>query len=386
MPSRGRRSCSEDTAVHVVGCFTEETVPDIKEASVVRYESPSKQSLEPVARYELSSDDAARIRSLAERMTPENPGILTEGRLRRLALASHQLPRSVLAALVDFRLTGRPSGGFIISGLAISDDALGPTPLSMRGVAPTLEAARADSAMLLLASILGDPFSYASVQDGSLVVDVLPVPGNEDTQLGSSSSAALAWHNEEAFHDFRCDWLLLMCLRNDQQVATTFARIDDVELGRDVFDVLFEQRYVITRYSPDDGDPVDGTAKKIAVLSGDPRSPFLRIDPAFMDRRMPNPLAELALATVIDGLDASLQDVVLRPGDVLVIDNLRAVHGRRPFAARYDGSDRWLRIVNVTADLRKSEGLRSGPHGRVLATGDASRPQFAAREAGFSGR
>jgi hypothetical protein len=109
-------------------------------------------------------------------------------------LEAHQLPRSVVEALVDFRLTGRPSGGFIISGLAISDGALGATPLNIQAAPPTREVAKADSAMLLLASVLGDPFAFATVQEGSLVVDVHPVPGNEYTQLGSSSAAALAWH------------------------------------------------------------------------------------------------------------------------------------------------------------------------------------------------
>jgi hypothetical protein len=51
-------------------------------------------------------------------------------------------------------------------------------------------------------------------------------------------------------------------------------------------------------------------------------------------------------------LSANLTDVVLRPGDVLVVDNLRAVHGRRSFQARFDGNDRWLRRVSAVRDLR----------------------------------
>jgi L-asparagine oxygenase len=57
---------------------------------------------------------------------------------------------------------------------------------------------------------------------------------------------------------------------------------------------------------------------------------------------------------------------VLEPGDVLVIDNQRCVHGRRPFRARLDGSDRWLRKATVTRDLRKSAGRRESPGSRVL--------------------
>lgn len=40
-------------------------------------------------------------------------------------------------------------------------------------------------------------------------------------------------------------------------------------------------------------------------------------------------------------------DVVLEPGDALVVDNDVAVHGRVPFRARYDGADRRLKRALV---------------------------------------
>ncbi|GAA2632946.1 hypothetical protein Adu01nite_12980 [Paractinoplanes durhamensis] len=69
---------------------------------------------------------------------------------------------------------------------------------------------------------------------------------------------------------------------------------------------------------------------------------------------------------MIKAVDGSMQDVRLSAGEILIIDNLRSVHGRRPFTARYDGRDRWLRIVQEAADLRRSEGLRTGDHGRAV--------------------
>jgi len=43
--------------------------------------------------------------------------------------------------------------------------------------------------------------------------------------------------------------------------------------------------------------------------------------------------------------------VVLDDGDLLVIDNDRAVHGRTAFTPRYDGTDRWLRRALVVTSL-----------------------------------
>lgn len=56
--------------------------------------------------------------------------------------------------------------------------------------------------------------------------------------------------------------------------------------------------------------------------------------------------------------------VSLAPGEVLVVDNDLAVHGRVPFRARYDGSDRWLKRASVRVPGRRSRPLaEAGEHG-----------------------
>jgi alpha-ketoglutarate-dependent taurine dioxygenase len=56
---------------------------------------------------------------------------------------------------------------------------------------------------------------------------------------------------------------------------------------------------------------------------------------------------------------------VLEPGDLLVVDNHRCIHGRTPFAARHDGSDRWLQRSFVVDELAPSAPDRVG---RIIAT------------------
>ena len=65
-------------------------------------------------------------------------------------------------------------------------------------------------------------------------------------------------------------------------------------------------------------------------------------------------------------LSAAERAITLRPGDAVFVDNHLAVHGRRPFKARYDGTDRWLKRVSVTRDLRRSRALRDTPDSRLL--------------------
>jgi alpha-ketoglutarate-dependent taurine dioxygenase len=65
-------------------------------------------------------------------------------------------------------------------------------------------------------------------------------------------------------------------------------------------------------------------------------------------------------------IEERLFDLVLEAGQVIFIDNFKAVHGRRPFKAHYDGTDRWLKRVNLTRDLRKSRELRETADSRVV--------------------
>ncbi|MCU1389701.1 MAG: L-lysine 3-hydroxylase, partial [Ilumatobacteraceae bacterium] len=75
--------------------------------------------------------------------------------------------------------------------------------------------------------------------------------------------------------------------------------------------------------------------------------------------------AEDALSDLGFALGHHHTSVVLAPGDLLIIDNSMVVHGRSPFAARFDGTDRWLQRAFVVDDLSASDGERTG---RVITT------------------
>lgn len=104
----------------------------------------------------------------------------------------------------------------------------------------------------------------------------------------------------------------------------------------------------------------------VAVLFGRLEDPYIRIDPAYMKPISGDEEARRALTRIQAMIEPRLFDVVLEPGDLLVIDNFRAVHGRRPFTPRYDGTDRWLKRLNVTRDPRKLGAIRNSPRCRAL--------------------
>ncbi|CAM3272709.1 guanitoxin biosynthesis L-enduracididine beta-hydroxylase GntD [Stackebrandtia soli] len=313
-----------------------------------------------------------------------------------LALLAHHLPERLRRVATHFRLTGRPYGGFILSGLPVDETRVEPTPMSYTITDKDPYTVRMETLLLLIGSLIGDPFSFATQQRGRLVLDVFPIPGHEKRQLGTSSNVLLEWHNEDAFLADRPDWIILMGLRNPDKTATTLGLVDDLDLDPDVRRVLFEDRFVLL---PDDShtaalnseiagdeDPqhadtsfaaitaMSDTPEPTPILSGDRAAPFVRIDPAFMKFDLDDPEAEAALSAVITAINERLCDVVLEPGEMLLVDNKRAVHGRHPFTPRFDGTDRWLKRILITGDLRRSDGLRGGDHGRAVHRHHQSQP------------
>ncbi len=69
---------------------------------------------------------------------------------------------------------------------------------------------------------------------------------------------------------------------------------------------------------------------------------------------------------LIRAIDKNSTGIVLLPGVCLFIDNYKAVYGRSSFKARFDGTDRWLKRVNIARDLRKSRGVRKAPASWVI--------------------
>jgi Fe(II)/alpha-ketoglutarate-dependent arginine beta-hydroxylase len=336
-------------------------------------------SVPPVERFTISSPDARALADLARDVRAGRPEVLREEDLLDLALAARDLPRPLWERLRRFRY--ETTGGLVLSGLPV-DEHLIDTPTNLAERTPTAAELHVETMLLLLASVLGDPFSHEEVQNGRLILDILPVPGDESTQLGSSSSGKLEWHTEDAWHDFRADWFMLFCLRNPQRAATTFGRVEDALRAVDAEKrpVMFAPHFRLKPDSSHAQPAADAKSKRIALLSGDRRAPFVRMDPAFMDfdapaddadAEPPRDILRRAFEDLRQAFERVLTDVVLQPGDVLLVDNKRAIHGRKPFTANFDGKDRWLRLVNITADLRKSEGHRVGPHGRALRETDA---------------
>jgi Fe(II)/alpha-ketoglutarate-dependent arginine beta-hydroxylase len=341
----------------------------------------------------LEAGEVADTRRLLGELAARYGSAEAEEFLDEADVIAHDLPRRVRQALRRFRLHEPDEGILVVSGLPVDEEKIGPTPAHWKNHYPENDIVEEDMLLVLLGSLLGEPIGWSTQQDGRVVHDILPIKGHEKEQLGSGSEELLTWHVEDAFHPYRGDYLGMMCLRNPDRVPTTFAAMSKVKLAPDVAAVLASAHFTIR---PDEshlpknrgngnGNGASASSEEeavrerayakiermwnspepIPVLFGDPRSPYIRLDPYFMDPPA-DPAARAALDEFTRQIDSALEDRVLEPGDFCFIDNFQAVHGRKPFKARFDGTDRWLRRINVVRDLRKSRDSRLSAAGRVL--------------------
>jgi L-asparagine oxygenase len=280
------------------------------------------------------------------------------GLLIEVEIAGRALPSRLLSHLVDFRVSGNLHGMLLIRNLPVGGP-LPPTPADGY-LSPWSAAARSTLTQLAIMSVLGHVIAYADEKRGGLVQDVCPLPGQENRQE-NTGSIMLELHTEDGFHPFKPEFISLMCLRGDREraAATVTASIRSVlsVLPRPALRALREPAYRI-RFSTSFLGP-DSPARYSAplpVLSGPDDDPDLCVD--FHAMEPMDAEGAMAFETLRKAMTAALVGVILEPGDMLVVDNRVAVHGRTGLMPRYDGEDRWLRRCFAVADLRPSRRLR----------------------------
>jgi len=255
-------------------------------------------------------------------------------------------------------------GAVVLRGLPAADMSLAPTPPSW-SKAPREGTAEWDATLLLLASAIGDVFGWEGQQDGRLVHDIVPSKGHEQEQTGASSTVTLTAHTEDAFHPGRANLLLLACLRNDDAVPTRLSSVRHTQLS--AADRALLERPTLPILPDDAYSEADGQAAaappEVATLWDGDGGLRIRYDPAYTPLEQADPAYRAAYDRLTAELDRVAVDVTLGAGDVLVIDNDMAVHGRQPFQARYDGTDRWLKRVSVWQPDTERPAAEGAEHG-----------------------
>ena len=286
--------------------------------------------------------------------------------------ATRKIPWRLRQRLDVFRAHGSPTGHLLMSFPLIAMGGIPPTPLNNRqhvGCTTALAGLQAT-----LNQYLGEMIAYEAEADGRLFQDMVPNPDLAQTQTSLGSATELELHVEQAFSRWRPDVVSLACLRGDPEAKTYVFHVR--EAMKHLTPV--ERRFM---WEPQWTMGVDLSFKMHGLepfVEGDERGPmpiltssssFARHDDDDDDvgwrfdqdlMRGITPSAEDLRLKLIDIYMKHRTSIILNPGDLLWIDNQRAVHGRSPYMPRFDGTDRFLVRSFVTYDLAKSAHVRNG--------------------------
>lgn len=300
--------------------------------------------------FTLDPASAEAIRTAALTITAE-PNEDPDEFCRQALAASFDVPADVRAAVLNFSDVGSDTGILVVRGLIVDDDLID-TPLDNRGGfgAHTVFARE----MAVIAQLLGSMVAYEAEGNGHLIQDMVPNPKLATTQQSQGSKVELEAHTEQCFSEFKPDYVILGCLRGDPGASTyAFAgrKLAELMSAEDVAK-LRQPLWATTideSFQPYIPDP-DAVRGPFPILNGPDDDPYILVDQDLMHGITAD--AQRLLERVVETYIAHRDAHVLQPGDLLMLDNLRAMHGRSMYAPRFDGKDRFIARGFVVRDRR----------------------------------
>ena len=217
---------------------------------------------------------------------------------------------------------------------------------------------------ILLSYLGGEIITYEAEGDGHIFQDIIPVKNMETQQTSIGSNVELEIHTEQAFSKYRPDFLSLACLRSDPNAWTYILPINILLAHLSVEEIAFLKQPLWNI-----GVDLSFRLRGEAFMEGDIRGPipilsFLQAD-IFLcfDQDLMVGITEEAqemISKIVQIYYEHRISICLQPGDILILDNRKVVHGRSAFSPKYDGTDRFLVRCFATLDFSKSESVRKG--------------------------
>lgn len=245
------------------------------------------------------------------------------------------------------------------------------TPLSFIPVPASPGTVKGALAAAMFNHLLGlDTVSYRSENSGEPFVSLVPQAGkgrtvrkSHDKMRGHTDAVTFPFPGTRDEQFYRVapapDWVGLVCLRNPNGVPTRVVPVEPLlkQLSATQLAALREPQFTIGAQGTFKKGMIDilGVEHIVdggALLEGDDNFVF-----RFSHRRVApgheaSPEAQQALEAIEAYCANNSQAVVLHPGDLLWVNNRRAIHGRGEVGAAFGGQERWLlRTYGIRPDV-----------------------------------
>ena len=310
---------------------------------------------------ELTDQDINVIKDLSYQISA-SPSLKPDIFCKQAKTCVKFLPDRIKSALDYFVNHGSETGFLLIRKIPMDVIPVTPTTNNQK-IGETTFLAKAQATFL---QYMGEMISYEAEGYGRLFQDVIPVEKMSKQQT-SISSVELELHTEQAFSELRPDILSLACLRGDANAKTYILPVHKIieNMTKEECDLLKQPLWYT---SVDLSFKMNGND----FIKGDIRGPLpilLTNDRLLFDQDLmkgTTPESCRLIQKIIDIYKSCRETHCLQPGDIIFIDNNRAVHGRSSFSPKYDGKDRFLIRCFAAFDLEKSAYARPN-NGRTIS-------------------
>jgi L-asparagine oxygenase len=265
---------------------------------------------------------------------------------------------------LDALATGRISH-LLIKNLPI-DQTLPAPPTD--GVRPAEKGFQSEAVLLQLQLAAGlQPLGYFEEKAGALVHQIAPAQ-NRASELSSAGSVALGWHTDLGIlkTEFRPEFLSLIGLRNEAATPTLIADLSEALAAlnqRDaaLLEVLRQPCFRIL-------SPASLVWRGGKTLQSEPRplvtahGGFETIAGNLQTVVTTDRLAQQALEALQVAVEAVARALVIAPGECLLFQNGRVLHGRKAIQR----GQRWLQRVYSRRSLQPLREATASPNSTVI--------------------
>jgi L-asparagine oxygenase len=286
-------------------------------------------------------------------------------RSKNLAKSLHQ---RIIDKLMHFKKYGSETGFLLIKTIPIDQNSLPETPLGNNyRIGETTTLATIQSMLL---QVFSEVIAYEAEGYGRIFQDVVPIQSMATVQTSLGSNTELEIHTEQAFSKLRPDILSLACLRGDQSALTYILPVQYIidNMSSEELALLYKPLWtteVDLSFKLNGHEFMEGDMRgPMPILNGNRSDPFFIFDQDLMSGITEE--AERLIHKIVVIYYKHRIEHNLKPGEIILIDNNRAVHGRSPFYPKFDGNDRFLIRCFSTFDYEKSAYARKNS-GRVVS-------------------
>jgi alpha-ketoglutarate-dependent taurine dioxygenase len=202
----------------------------------------------------------------------------------------------------------------------------------------------------LLVSFISNLVSYEAEGYGRIFQDIVPDIQMANQQSSVGSNKELEIHTEQAFSKLKPDFLSLSCIRGDNSALTYILPMETIlshldEPAKKLLQTPLWKIGVDYSFKLNGNEFIDGNERgpiPIININGDDaeQDPLLVFDQDLM-LGITEEASEIIKKITNIYYEHRIQHC-LQPGEIMIINNNKAVHGRSGFTPKYDGKDRFL--------------------------------------------